>query len=102
MNLDRQVALVTGASRGIGTAIATELASQGAIVIGTATIEAGAEAISQYLAETREGGGRGMVLDVNDADALQRRSSTKSRRNSAVSPSWSTMPALPRTSWPCA
>lgn len=68
MNLDGEVALVTGASRGIGRAIAMELASRGAIVVGTATSGAGSEAISQYLAETREGSGRGMVLDVNDGE----------------------------------
>jgi len=52
MNLQNQVALVTGASRGIGKAIALELARQGAKVVGTATSEAGAQAISDYLNDT--------------------------------------------------
>lgn len=63
VDLTGQVALVTGASRGIGRAIAVSLAKQGAKVIGTATSEAGAAAISEYLAE----GGKGVLLDVNDA-----------------------------------
>ncbi|MES2074394.1 MAG: 3-oxoacyl-ACP reductase FabG [Pseudomonadota bacterium] len=66
MNLQNQVALVTGASRGIGKAIAQELARQGARVIGTATTEAGAEAISAYLAELGPEAGRGLVLNVTD------------------------------------
>jgi len=66
MNLDNQVALVTGASRGIGKAIALELARQGAKVVGTATTEAGAAAISEYLKEL---GGKGVVLNVTDAAA---------------------------------
>jgi 3-oxoacyl-[acyl-carrier protein] reductase len=65
MNLDKQVALVTGATRGIGKAIALELARQGAKVVGTATTEAGAEAITGYLAEF---GGKGLVLNVTDAE----------------------------------
>jgi len=65
-NLTGQLALVTGASRGIGRAIALELGSQGATVIGTATSQAGAQAISAALAEAGVGG-RGELLDVTDA-----------------------------------
>jgi 3-oxoacyl-[acyl-carrier protein] reductase len=67
-NLDKQVAIVTGASRGIGRAIALELARQGATVIGTATSEAGAQAIGAAFAEAGTTG-RGAVLNVNDAAA---------------------------------
>jgi 3-oxoacyl-[acyl-carrier protein] reductase len=61
-----QIALVTGASRGIGAAIAADLAAAGARVIGTATSESGANAITEAL---QAFGGRGAVLDVNDAEA---------------------------------
>jgi 3-oxoacyl-[acyl-carrier protein] reductase len=60
-----KVALVTGASRGIGKAIALELANRGAVVLGTATSESGAKAISAYL-EQAGVKGRGLVLDVAD------------------------------------
>ena len=68
--LDKQIALVTGASRGIGRAIALELARQGATVIGTATSDAGAQAISAAF-EAEGFAGRGAVLNVNDAAAAE-------------------------------
>lgn len=67
--LQQEVALVTGASRGIGRAIAEELVRRGAKVIGTATSEAGAVKITEYLEQIQPGCGRGVVLNVNDADA---------------------------------
>jgi len=64
--LTGQIALVTGASRGLGKAIALELAKRGATVVGTATSETGAQAIGEMLAASQ---GRGVVLNVTDAAA---------------------------------
>ena len=69
MSLEGQIALVTGASRGIGQGIAQELGKQGATVIGTATTETGAQAISDYLAAAGIAG-CGMALNVNDASQI--------------------------------
>src|SRR5512133_670530 len=67
--LQEKIVLVTGATRGIGKAIALGLGAQGGKVIGTATSAAGAKAISEYLAAAGVVG-RGAVLEVNDGAAI--------------------------------
>ncbi|MDO7635462.1 MAG: 3-oxoacyl-ACP reductase FabG [Porticoccaceae bacterium] len=69
MSLNEKVALVTGATRGIGAAIAQALGEAGATVIGTATTEAGAEKISQRFKELNSAG-KGMVLDVASIESI--------------------------------
>ena len=67
MNLDGEVALVTGASRGIGRAAATRLAENGAVVIGTSTTAQGASGITEQL---KDFGGSGVVLDVTNDSSV--------------------------------
>ena len=70
MSLEGKVALVTGATRGIGRAIALSLGEQGATVVGTATSNNGAETISSFLEEAGING-KGVVLNVTDGGAIE-------------------------------
>jgi 3-oxoacyl-[acyl-carrier protein] reductase len=83
LTLDDEVALVTGASRGIGSAIASHLARLGAVVVGTATTEAGAQRITSQLADAPRPG-RGTVLDVGDPDAIEQVLADVAAREGAV------------------
>lgn len=69
MSLENEIAFVSGASRGIGKEITLALGAQGAVVIGTATSESGAENISNYLKDNNIKG-QGMVMNVTDQDSI--------------------------------
>ena len=84
MELRGQVVLVTGATRGIGKAIAVALGQAGATVIGTATTDAGAQSIGEYLAAGGIGG-RGAMLNVTDGTAVDALVATVEKEFGAVS-----------------
>ena len=70
MTDESKIALVTGASRGIGAAIADKLGAAGYIVVGTATSQSGADKISQRLTDAKSVGA-GMVLDVTQTESIE-------------------------------
>ena len=71
MSIEGKIALVTGATRGIGKAIAAELSAQGAIVVGTATSESGAASIKNALVAAGNTG-TGIVLNVSDSESIKK------------------------------
>ena len=94
-----QVALVTGASRGIGRAIAVALAQRGVKVIGTATTDSGAQAITEGLSAFE--GSKGVVLNVTDAAAVDATLDAIVKEHGALH-ILVKMRASPETHWPCA